>query len=348
MPLYAFGSNGSGQLGIGHNNDTSQPQLVLSSSQWQVKQLAAGGNHTVILCADGQVRASGNVKDAGLGVDSKSTDRFSELPLHDPEHGGRRVRQVACTWSATILLCNDGTLHTCGTGSSGELGLGPQITKASTLCRISDFPPANTQVVHIAACMAHVVAVLSNGEVYAWGKGRKGQLGEPAVDVWSPRRIEGLDFHATNAICGKDFTVVLGAKPYREMAIFGPNRGDRFGVRTSAPASPSSWDHAAASWGGIYGVEASGRVEAWGRDDHGQLPSSGLPEIENLAAGSEHAIALTKTGKVLAWGWGEHGNCGEPTDERGDVLERWVEVAVPGTATAVFAGCATSFIQTIH
>ena len=95
---------------------------------------------------------------------------------------------------------------------------------------------------------------------------------------------------------------------------------------------------------------ASGVIVSFGRNDHGQLPPFGLPPIEAMSAGSEHCLALTKTGKVLAWGWGEHGNCGKHTDSDGDVKGRWNEIELPHSqkVTAVYAGCATSFILTAH
>ena len=193
--------------------------------------------------------------------------------------------------------------------------------------------------------MSHTIAVLSNGDVYGWGRGRKGQLGEPAEEVWSPRRVAGLDFKAVKAVCGTDFTLVLGEPSIGHMTILGRHRNDRFGIRSSAPSNIEGWSNVAASWCSLLLLNSSGSVAAWGRDDHGQLAPTELPAIEAIAAGSEHCLALTKPGSVLAWGWGEHGNCGSPIDERGDVKARWNELGVPGRVINVFAGCATSFIE---
>ncbi|TKA70058.1 hypothetical protein B0A55_06243 [Friedmanniomyces simplex] len=110
------------------------------------------------------------------------------------------------------------------------------------------------------------------------------------------------------------------------------------------PLVVPGWKDVAASWGSIYVLKDDGELLGFGRDDHGQLPPPGLPPVQAIAAGSEHCIALTKAGKVLAWGWGEHGNCGEPTDARGDVKGHWNEIDMPGSVRAVFAGCATSFV----
>jgi protein ATS1 len=103
-------------------------------------------------------------------------------------------------------------------------------------------------------------------------------------------------------------------------------------------------------------------VRSWGRDDHGQLAPAGLPAVRAIAAGSEHALALTRDSKrrLLAWGWGEHGNCGEAIDARGDVKGRWNEIPLPGRrssgnsssggvnadvgAVVIGAGCASSWV----
>jgi protein ATS1 len=346
--LYAFGSNGSGQLGVGHTDDLSKPaptSVAHDAAHGRLTQLAAGGNHTLMLCEDGTVKATGNNLDGRCGIkDFQQTASFInvELPLHGDDRP-LNVRQIAATWSSTIILCEDGYLYVCGTGNSGELGLGTAIENAPTWNRIPSFPPNGTDIIRLAASMAHIVVVLSNGEVYGWGKGRKGQLGEPMQDVWSPRRIDGFDILATKAVCGKDFTVIVGGPGSNHLKVLG---SDRFGASTGSPNMINDCIGVSASWCSIYVLTNSGEIIAWGRSDRGQLPPLELPQLKALAAGSEHCLALTRAGKLLAWGWGEHGNCGLPTDDRGNVKGRWNEIEVPGRVTRIFTGCATSFVLT--
>ena len=350
--LYRFGSNGSGQLGLGHAEDLSIPTAVDNigpNSSWQVKQLAAGGNHTVILCNDGRTRATGNNEDGRCGIEGSVQQAMMFLELELPSNQDRaplEVKQVAASWSSTALLCNDGKIYVCGSGNSGELGLGLDVANAPSLRPVPDFPPSGTDIIFLASGMAHTVVVLSNGEVYGWGKGRKGQLGHPAHNVWWPRKITGIDFGATKAACGRDFTFLVGEPFTGQMVVLGPDGNDRFGIKADAPVALPGWRNIAASWCSIYALKAAGDVVAWGRDDRGQLPPKGLPEIEAIAAGSEHCLALTRAGKVLAWGWGEHGNCGQRTDEKSDVKPIWNEIYVTHRVSGVFAGCATSFIDT--
>lgn len=356
--LYAFGSNGSGQLGVGHTEDLSKPSPTYGSSDTvhgSIKQLVAGGNHTVILYEDGVLKATGNNEDGRcgiIGVRECATFLNVERPIDD-KRTSLKVKWVAATWSTTTVLCNNGLLYVCGTGNSGELGLGTGIESAPFWRQILSFPPEGTEIVDLAASMAHTVVVLSNGDVYGWGRGRKGQLGEPAEDVWSPRKINGIEFaysseydKAAKAVCGKDFTLVITDPGAGRVAILGCGDSDRFNIKAHARTAFTGYKFIEASWSTIFAFSIMGDGMSWGRNDHGQWGPPVAPEIESLAAGSEHALAVTKTGKVLAWGWGEHGNCGLPVDDRGDVKERANEIDVPGRVTKVFAGCATSFVLT--
>ncbi|KAK4541171.1 hypothetical protein LTR36_008245 [Oleoguttula mirabilis] len=350
--IYAFGSNGSGQLGLGHANDISTPansRHGRDQTSTTVRQIAAGGNHTLILEGDGHISAYGS-NDCGQ-TSSKSVRLEAAHPNLLPSVADTEldiIAQVSATWNASIYLRRSGEVATSGEGLSGELGLGRCATRAPYPQTVPDFPPQGASVVQLASSMAHTVVVLDNGEVYGWGKGRKGQLGKPAEDVFSPRKIEGIPFPAVKAVCGTHFTCIVGNHAEGNLVILGYNSRDRFGLVASIPATVPGLKDIAASWGSLFVLKQNGELLGFGRDDHGQLPSPDIPLIEAIAAGSEHCLALTKAGKVLAWGWGEHGNCGEPTDYHGDVKSRWNEIDLPPSqkVTAVYAGCATSFIVT--
>lgn len=363
--LFALGSNGAGQLGVPKAGDLSSPRQTVNriyNPVTDIKHIAAGGNHTLVLYHDGTIKSMGCNADGRCGVPKVREIRpplvaFHEHELHArqgwPDRRQDKFAHVSATWAASILVYEGGKVFTAGSGDSGEMGLGFGVTGRvdatpnSAARQIPDFPPQGTSIVHINSSMAHTVVVLSNGEVWGWGKGRKGQLGEPAEDVWTPRKIEGVPFPVVKAACGKDFTCLVGNRENGELLVLGSKDNDRFGVRSNAPKAVPGWVDIAASWGSIYVLREDGSILAWGRDDHGQLPPPGLPAVKAIAAGSEHCLALTGAGKVLAWGWGEHGNCGEPTDERGDVKGRWNEIGIPGKVHSIYAGCATSFIATI-
>lgn len=346
--LLAFGSNGSGQLGIGHVEDVSSPhecQGSLTGSSAGVKQLVSGGNHTIALLKDGSIAAAGDNTDGRcMGSSLKELNTvWTKERSAGPDYG--LVNHVAATWSATFAVGED-ACYVSGSGTSGELGLGPEVSLSEAIAKIEGLISPSDQIVKVASSMGHVVVVLASGDVWGWGRGRQGQLGAPAEIVSRPRKIDNVPFKVIDAVCGKDFTCLFGDRSIGDFMILGLARSDRFGVKKDAPDSVPGWKQVAASWGSIYVLMDSGKLLAWGRSDHGQLPPADIPLLEAIAAGSEHCLGLTQDGKVLVWGWGEHGNCGTPTDQNGDVKGRWNEIALSGTASAIFAGCATSFIVT--
>ena len=249
-----------------------------------------------------------------------------------------------------MFVTQSNEVYVCGSGLKGELGLGPDVTTASTPTRIPGFPPSGTTIVSIAACMSHVVVVLADGTVYGWGSGRKGQLGTPSVVVWSPRKIEGLTFPVDVAVCGREFTYLVGPPDAGQHSVLGP---DKWAIKSSAPSSIPGYSQVQASWGSIFVLLSTGQLLSWGRNDHGQLSPAGLPLLRNVAVGSEHVVAVTRSGKVLAFGWGEHGNCGVAAEVSHGEREPWNEIHIlddslqnnmQHQSVAVGAGCATSWV----
>ncbi|GKZ31733.1 hypothetical protein AbraIFM66950_000498 [Aspergillus brasiliensis] len=132
MPLYAFGSNGSGQLGLAHTDDVSVPTRCLfdddddhtsssspSNTAATISRIAAGGNHTLVLFSDGRVYAAGWNEDGRCGGrvppgnsgEEKEVVRFRRVFV-DKFYGGNggavvkeeKFTDVSATWEATFLV----------------------------------------------------------------------------------------------------------------------------------------------------------------------------------------------------------------------------------------------------
>jgi protein ATS1 len=344
--LFALGSNGSTQLGLGHNEDVNTPTSCRIPAEFKaspIVHIKAGGNHT-LLQMPGQVFAAGESLDGRFpaSVSNGRERRTQEFAL-----AVMSATQCAATWEASTFVDNVDRVFTCGTGNKGELGLGEGVTHTADAKLLKNFPPDGEEqsIIDIAASMSHTVAVTFDGTVYGWGAGRKGQLGDHAKDCWSPRKIEGINFEVYRAVCGREFTYLVGAPESGQHIILG---SDKWSVISNAPKTLPPWKDVGASWGSIFVLLQSGEVLSWGRNDHGQLCPPDLPKLQHIAIGSEHVVALTEEGKIITWGWGEHGNCGSPVDEQGDVKGRWNELVVPGEVATLGAGCATTFIATVE
>lgn len=357
--IYAYGSNGNGQLGVGHQLDVSTPKNVLIDIANDVQPIAirAGGNHTLILASDGQLYSSGDPSKGARGLtpaEGFEHNKFAPVILSSSDEPPLQVALCAATWDASIIVAKDAEqrptkLFTFGTGDKGELGQGQLIFRSAKAGLVNNFPPAGSEIVGLSACMSHVVVVLDNGEVYGWGSGRKGQLGEPTGVIYEPRKI-AHDLIHPSVTCGKDFTL-LSVPATGEYKLLGSDKHDI--QKALPPPKSATFDDVQAGWGSVTVLMEDGSLRSGGRNDHGQLAPANIPKISKIAVGSEHTIALSeegKTWKVLAWGWGEHGNCG-PFKGHGDVREpntiassEYMRKELKLMVSLIACGCATSFI----
>ena len=345
MPkIFSFGSNGSGQLGIGHLKDVSEPvrvEIPIAGERYSVITVAAGGNHTVILLSNGYAYASGQNEDGRCSfVENLSfSTSMARVGFRDGiDVITESIRLCSATWQATAFVFENGNVYSCGTGNKGELGLGNYVTHASKLQMIKDFPPIGTRIVDIASSVSHTVAIISDGSAFGWGNGRKGQIGLPACNIWAPRVIESIPFKAQKAVCGRDFTLILGEPTDGFYVFLGL---DKYGIQKSLPTHFPCWNKVDASWSSIYVLLKDSQILSFGRNDHNQLVPRRQKEFSHIAAGSEHFLGKTVNGELFARGWGEHGNCGIIQDKAD---QEWMFIPNFSEISYLAAGCATSWI----
>jgi len=374
MRLLSFGSNSLGQLALNHTEDVSTPtDIDLPSTIIEDNIiLSSGGNHTLLLyqsssCTSykSQLYAVGDNSYHQCGIEREinnlhfvpQSTNFTTFQHVPPPIELLSWRLISTGWecSHAVSSAKDSAVYACGLGRKGELGLGA-LDNAPRFMRIPDFPPVRDTIVkQITSGVAHTVVLLSDGTLYGWGGGRKGQLGSPLLpEVRMPRRIVlpvDCDYYPAKAACGRTFTAVISMDG--KLTVIGD---DKYKVVSDAPKDPlKGWKDIAAGWGTVYVLMSDGSIVAWGRNTHGQLPPKDLPPIKAMAVGSEHVIAIGMDGSVYAWGWGEHGNCGTLLEKDGQCVREVREIKTNKTidqpnvacrdeTVYVAAGCATSWI----
>ncbi|KAI9313059.1 regulator of chromosome condensation 1/beta-lactamase-inhibitor protein II [Dichotomocladium elegans] len=351
--VYAFGSNGNGQLGIGHTDDVAIPTPCIGLPlDDPIIKIVGGGNHAAALTQSGRVYMAGH-----WGINQKSSIFFEPPALR-----GRVWHDVACGWSFTILAERvTGHVFGLGTAKSGEFGgnhrnYGSQ--SDDSLVHIHVDAP-----IRVVACgWRHVVGLADDGSVYGWGWNKHGQLGsvkecdnsgsnsssrsqksfiQPPLLMSCPKPI-------VQVACGHVFTIALATDG--SVYGFGSNKygqlqtGDPDGcLITNATSIAAGWHHAAAAIACPNSSSSSSsrkHLRLWGRDDHGQLAGQGI-RAESFVCGSEHMLVLVE-GQVLAWGWNEHGNC--TTHQKSAHEPQKVLLSDSRPVTIIGAGCATSWI----
>jgi len=160
--LWAVGSNGSGQLGDGPNNDTNKPEQLVSAG---VTAIAAGGYHSLFLKSDGSLWAVGDNTFGQLGDGtSNNTNRPEQIVANG-------VRAIAAGNYHSLFLRTDNSLWGMGANNDGQLGDG---TNNNTN------RPERIVVGGITAIGAggyHSLFLKSDASLWAMGYNFYGQLG---------------------------------------------------------------------------------------------------------------------------------------------------------------------------
>lgn len=224
---------------------------------------------------------------------------------------------------------------------------------------VSGAVPDPVTFVDVVGGGSHALALGSDGNTYAWGRGDQGQLGDgTTTEVSTPVAVDlpaGVTF--TQVAAGYAFSVAIGSdgKTY----AWGNGRFGQLGERSNddSPVPVTvhvpegvTFTQVAAGYAFAVALGSDGQAYAWGVGHFGQLGSAtvdsfvpvrvGLPAgvtLTQVAAGYAHVVALGSDGKTYAWGFGHFGQLGN-----GATTDSWapVTVGLPAgvTSTQVAAG----------
>jgi alpha-tubulin suppressor-like RCC1 family protein len=175
--LYAWGSNGYGQLGDRSTLQRTAPVSVNLPPGVSTLRVTAGRIHTLAQGSDGKLYAWGNNLYGQLG-DGGTTARPTPLPVVFPT--GVSALGVAAGQYHNLARGSDGKLYAWGDNGSGQLGNG-STAYSSTPMLVS--LPAGVSALSVAAGDYHSLALGSDGKLYAWGRNYYGQLGGGSITL---------------------------------------------------------------------------------------------------------------------------------------------------------------------
>jgi alpha-tubulin suppressor-like RCC1 family protein len=275
--VFTWGINNHGQLGDGTTSDSSTPvQVVGPNGQGVltgvVATVAGRGGYSLAVKSDGTVFSWGYNWAGQLG-DSTTSDSSTPVQVVGPNGQGVLTGVVAVRAGASsdsLALKSDGTIWAWGDNEIGQLGDGGTEYFSSTPVRVVGL----TGVISIGAGYAHMLAVKSDGTVWAWGWNGDGELG--------------------------DGTTYSRGAPVQ---VVGPN-GQGFLAGVLAVAA--GWWHSLA-------LKSDGTVYAWGGNSFGELgdatytnrntpaqvlgpnESGSLTGVSAIAAGLGHSLTLASS-----------------------------------------------------
>lgn len=314
--VLTWGRAQHGQLGHGsrEKGEVSAPGAVGRLEGRPVSQLACGQFHSAAIVAT-QPPVLLTWGRGTLGVLGHGDEDDSLAPRAVEALKGCEVRQASCGAYQTAAVTRSGELFCWGwqfedgPGGSIQEGYTGMPQRVSALDQF---------VVRTVACGHYATAALTtDGALFTWGKGDRGQLGHGTTrDVSAPTRVGALAAtFVWDAKFGKNNLLTLTAQG--ELFANGCNDGGALGVGT------------------LVGDErAPRRLEAL----------SGV-RVTAIACGDAHGAAVGWSGDVYTWGRGGHGQLGlghtldVPTPTRVEAMVG--KVAVEIAASSFGTSCRT-------
>ncbi|WP_372735878.1 RCC1 domain-containing protein [Nocardioides sp.] len=301
---YAWGSGGDGQRGDGTLGAIQSTPVAVTTSgtpmgDKTLTAISAGDSHSLALASDGAVYAWGRGDSGQLGNGSTATTTQSTpvavitsgTPMAD-----KTITAIAAGAKHNLALDSAGAVFAWGRGNGGQIGNGtvPTARTLPAAVTTAGTPMEGKTITAIAAGTLHNLALDSQGAVYAWGTRSSGRLGNgttsgtqstPVAVTTVGTPMEGKTITAIAAGSAISLAVASDGTVYAWGSGSGGKLGN--GTTTATQSTPV-------------------RVTAVG------TPMDGKTIIE-VAAGTDHCLALASDGTVYAWGAGSNGQLGNGT-----------------------------------
>ena len=287
--VWAWGNNGSGQLGDGTTTQRSNPVQVTGLSG--VTAIAVSGaiassiGFSLALKSDGTVWAWGWNDEGSLG-DGTTTNRSTPVQVMASAGVGLSgVTTIAAGYEHSLVLKSDNTVWAWGRNDLGQLGDGTT-TAHSYPVQVTGL----SGVTAIAAGNQHTLARKSDGTVLAWGYNAYGQLGDGTTtnrsSVVQVMASASVPLGGVSAIAAGGYhSFVL--KSDGMVWAWGDNTNGQLGDGTTTNRS--------------YPVQVMASAGV------------GLDGVTTMSGGSDYSLVLKSDGTVWAWGRNAYGQLGDGT-----------------------------------
>lgn len=264
---YAWGSNDSGQLGVGDVVKRSSPVAVLGGLRFE-KIIHENGAVMALSSTGAAYFWGGNAGDMGV---ADAINRSSPVAVL----GGLTFKKIAFSSGSggkfTVALSPSGVAYAWGNNDYGQLGVGDTTLRSSPVAVLGGLIFADIQV-----GQDNAYGLTVDGILYAWGRNEFGELGVGnVVSRSSPVAVLGgfvfTKFHASQrdnyAITADGTAYSWGDNPNG-----GLGHGDT--VDKSSPVAVIGgikFTEIYAGFRSTFGISNQGLLYAWGDNGQGQL-----------------------------------------------------------------------------
>lgn len=174
--VFSWGRGDSGRLGLGATETKLVPTKVPLESSYSVDDVHCGADCSFILTKQKTVLACGNNKANKLGLWNhvKDGEAHNLLAISSPPLCNEQINMIQTGTSHTAFLTDDGVLYTVGSNTFNQLGYQRE---DDSLMPQKVLALEDKCITSVGCGDTFSVAVTDEGEVYTWGKGRRGRLG---------------------------------------------------------------------------------------------------------------------------------------------------------------------------
>ena len=288
-------------------------QAAKAARNYDNVAIAAGWDTSLALKSDGTVwQWSIN----GYSQSDLSTAILAETPVQVP--GLTNIKAISISWKHALALKSDGTVWQWGINEDSKCSIRQYQCLGTS--KVPTQVPNLTDVVQIAAGTEHMLALKSDGSVWAWGLNDKGQLGYgTTTSSATPVQVSGLSnvesiaaADDASGVVKKDGTVwVWGDNFYGQLL---GNTGKLTFTTTPTQITQLSGVKALQlNWAHNVALMKDGSIWTWGLNDYGYLGDgtwnkretpakiSGASNVKSIAS-DNYTLALRNDGTLLTWG----------------------------------------------
>ena len=323
-----------------------------------IVQVAGSEETSLALASDGTVYAWGENQYGQLG---NGTNTDSNIPVAVKTTGtpmeGKQIVQIAAGRWSSFALASDGTVYSWGFNDGGQLGNGTaNHSNVPVAVKTTGTPMEGKTIVQVASSVFHSLALASDGTMYAWGDGSKGQLGNgtntnssiPVVVDASDPSIAGKTVTQISSGMYSSFALASDGTMY----IWGENNSNSPVAvpTTGTPMDGKRIVQVIHNLAHLLALADDGTMYAWGENSSGQLgngtntnsnvpvavKTTGTPlddkTIIQVIAGASYSLALASDGTIYSWGGNGKGQLGN-----GTAINSTIPVAVSLTGNSALA-----------